>query len=191
MKEALKAAIRVTIPSRGLQEYLINQLDQPQSVPSATTLNRHRFTLHMGLCLWLQEFNAAMLAEESVGWRTTDGSPQWGYDLILVGATVMLQRHLADAFRHANALCDASLPDADASRITDLLAHMLRIVQGVPIAIGSGRCSMKYRVHAIVHGEKLVQKTWRGAAQSINATFTWTGDLGEKTITRFSRNLMD
>ena len=57
LKDALKIALRLSIPDHGLQTYLINELDQGHAIPSSTTLQRHRFTISMGLCRWLQDIN--------------------------------------------------------------------------------------------------------------------------------------
>ena len=71
----LKEAIRLTVPDHAFQSYLVGELSRRHAVPTKSTLNRHRLTLHVGLCLWLQQVHDDMFSAGAVSWRTLDASP--------------------------------------------------------------------------------------------------------------------
>ncbi len=52
---------------------------------------------------------------------------------------------------------------------------------GMPTAIGSGRCDIRYKAHALIHGERLQQKSWKSALAALHGTFTYTCDLGTES----------
>ena len=102
LRTTLTWAIRTITSGGELRDYLLKQLSQPHAVPTKTTLQRHRFTLHMGMCRWLQELNDELMKDPIISWRTMDGSPQGGYDLLLHGAIVMKRSKVAEAMVMAN-----------------------------------------------------------------------------------------
>ena len=58
------------------------------------------------------------------------------------------------------------------------LQRPLKLTQGVPAGIGSGKSALPRKVHALAHAARLVCKSWKQVAQLLNGTTTWTGDLG-------------
>ena len=193
LRESLDFAIRIVIGDDSMAKYFSDQLKQDHAVPGRSTLHRHRLSVHIALCRWVQDVNAAMMTEPVVAWRTMDGSPQGGYDLIITGCTVMRASELIDALKIAWALCATDgeeISSEDEKAYVAQLSPLLRITQGVPASVGSGRSSMRHKMHATCHSERLQQPDWEHVARSINSTFSWTADLGEVTLTEFKHNLV-
>ena len=114
-----------------------------------------------------------------------DASPKGGVDWIMSGATIMKVSDLVSAFRQANALC-YEVDEAATAIIVEELASKLQIHQGVPAAVGSGRAGLKYKMHAVAHSMRLQTESWSSVVKLLNATWSWTGDLGvEASVTKF------
>ena len=98
-------------------------------------------------------------------------------------------------FRDSVRLCSymegtGRLPKEEEQQIIANLTANLFIHQGVPAAVGSGKCSMKYKLHVVAHAERLVSPSWKDTAVKMNSTFTFTGDLGpERLARRYSMSL--
>lgn len=128
-----------------------------------------------------------MLAAGIARWASMDASPQGGIEWVLAGATTMLTSKLHEAFDLSLSLCRPSV-SADMERIAVCtLTPLLLLQQGVPTAVGSGRASLQHKMHALVHAERLRQKSWGDTITAINATLTFTGDLGSKPGSSTSR----
>ena len=87
--------------------------------------------------------------------------------------------------RHARnaALDDAG--DADAS-CSQRLDARLRMMKGVPTAVGSGKRSLRRIAHSLVHSVRLEASSWPAACDLLNSTVSFTGDLGtESGLWRF------
>eukprot|EP00969_Alexandrium_andersonii_P161791 7151059-Alexandrium_andersonii.AAC.1 len=51
----------------------------------------------------------------------------------------------------------------------------------MPVGVGSGRADARYKVHALLHSERLASESWGDAVRLMNSTFSWTGDLGTES----------
>ena len=71
------------------------------------------------------------------------------------------------------------------------LKHMLKLEQGVPTALGSGKQLLKYKIRAVASPIKLTSSTWKAVAHQLNNTAIWVGDLGETGVTKVKTNLKD
>lgn len=69
------------------------------------------------------------------------------------------------------------------------LKKIFALEQGVPVAVGSGKSSLKYKLRATSHSVKLNCKTWRRTAEQLTHTATWVGDLGEMGVCNIKSNL--
>ena len=180
LTDVLAHAVVATAQQPELREHLLARLREPRPVPSPTSLRRHRLTLHMALCSLQQELHEEMLQSPGgvVTWRTVDSSPQFGWDWVLCGVRMVRAVDLQQAFFDANALCSDDVPDEEKARIMANLAPMIQWRQGVPAAVGSGRSSLRRKVHAIAHAQRLTTQGWPSATSLLNATVSFTGDLG-------------
>ena len=138
LKEVVKYAIRSGVPDVALQQHILGELEMPRSVPSATTLRRHRLTLFMATCLLEQEVHAEVIKDDFVRYATVDSSPQGPYDFVMSGARAISARSLLEAARGADRLHDASL-DEDEKKEIGFLEVTLNLLQAAPAAVGSGR----------------------------------------------------
>lgn len=182
MRVALEHALHVTVRTPQLLTHFLDVINQPHAIPSSTTLYRHRLTLHLAYCAWVAEVQEDMLSDDGcVRYTTLDASPQGGYDWLLFGSTTIRTRELPRAFRMANELCDPGLTEEREREIVHFLAPLLQIRQAPPVALGSGRASLKHKTHAVLHGERLCSKSWQSAIQAVHSTLTWTGDLGTES----------
>lgn len=159
----------------------------PHRVPSASTLYRHRLSVHMGLYRWMAAIHVEMLRGPLVRWGTLDSSPQGSMDWLLSGATVMTMRDALESVTDALTLIELGTgPDSQEARerqhaIVARLEPRLRIAQGTPTGLGSGRSSLTYKVHALAHSVRLCTNTWPDACMLLRSTVSWTADLGTES----------
>ena len=96
----------------------------------------------------------------------------------------------ADTYLYlANKLGGTCITDEEELQIQTDLRSILLLEQGTPVAVGSGRSSLKYKIHACTHSVKLTSHSWRRACEQMTRTCTWVGDLGEKGISQVKTNL--
>lgn len=96
----------------------------------------------------------------------------------------------ADTYLYlANKLGGTEITEAEELHIQTDLRSILQLEQGTPVAVGSGRSSLKYKLHACAHSVKLTSLSWRRACEQMTRTCTWVGDLGETGISRVRTNL--
>ena len=69
------------------------------------------------------------------------------------------------------------------------LRSVLKLEQGTPVGIGSGKASLKYKMRACVHSVKLTAQSWMRACEQMCRTATWVGDLGESGVVKVKTNL--
>jgi len=192
---ALKASVQDQIV-RGFYEELVSQ---SRAIPSATTVYRHRLTLHLGFCHWIGALTKAWLEDPDgiCRWGTVDSSQQGNHDLVYSGSSTMLNKNLISRFRDALLLIQLGLHGGDAHRqalteATARLATDLIIFPAVPTGVGSGCASFKHKLHAIAHSLRLTSPSWSGVSSLLSATCTWTGDLGtESRLCLFKGSLLD
>ena len=183
--EQVEWAIKIAVRDRSLQSHLLSRLRDPNfhAVASAPTVVRQRLMLTLGFYLWQAE-----LAEElhsrpggAVSWRTVDGSPKGGWDWVLHGKRSMASEDLLPAFDAARALCDSATEVGVSRAHARFLEPLLRLVQGAPVGVGSGKASVRRKVHAVVHSERLQSVSWPAAVKMVNHNMTWTGDCGTES----------
>jgi len=96
-----------------------------------------------------------MMEDDAIAsWRTLDLTPLAGYEWLMSGASTMRQSDLPDALRLASRLFDVSLQRLESEEVQQKLWQYLNITQGVPVALGSGRSSLRYKMHASCHSTK-------------------------------------
>ena len=101
---------------------------------------------------------------------------------------------LADAelfFYLSSKLGTDLVTDDEERNIQDDLRAILNLEQGTPVAIGSGKSSLKYKIRACMHSEKLTSRRWRRACEKMTCTATWVGDLGETGVVKVKTNLKE
>ena len=188
--EALDIAIELCVAEPSLKAYFKDLRRQPRSTMSSTTIKRHRLTLNMAFCALSHEVFEQMEGRggSMVAWRTMDLSPGGGYEWLMHGVSLMLEADLPKAYALSERLL-IRLDPGDEKLIQLELSDFLGLQQGVPCAVGSGCSSMKYKMHACFHAEKLKIKAWPGVAKAMNATVSYVGDLGEAKLTGVRCNL--
>ena len=190
LREMLQHVLRCILPEPKMCEQLEAIVKKHVSLPSRTTLYRHRLTLTMGYYRWLAAMHTAMLSSTDgiVRWGTLDASPQGEWDWVLMGTSTMRSKDLPHcfdlAFRlHAigssrSTLAEPSTRELD---VCDDLCAKLVMTEGVPCGVGSGKASLRHKLHALMHSHRLISSSWDEAIQLVASTCTWTGDLGTES----------
>ena len=193
MRLAIKYAIKSISLEPSTQARCLDLLSEKHSVPSRTTIYRHRLTLHAGYCLLQQELLKDMMDDPAGITRlgTVDSSPDGEYDWVMCGFTTIRNADLAQCLEHAHRLVrlaelagDEEIADdveAETADIMEYLAPRLAIVQAPPAGVGSGKCSLPAKMGAVLHSTRLTSPHWRGCVRLTNSTFSWTGDLGTES----------
>ena len=174
-----------------LHSYVNSLFKEKHIVPSATTLYRHRLTIHLAFCRVHQDRNAEMQADPNgiVAWGTLDKSPNAGFDLLLCGHTTAKKSDVVELFVIANELSDDRLDDVTRTEHRLYLLQNLQMVPKTPAALGSGCSGLPYTVRAMSHATRLTEPNWKAVAVHLNSTLTWTGDLGEAKIVKYRGSL--
>lgn len=94
-------------------------------------------------------------------------------------------------FYLAGKLGSNDITSGEEQEIQAILRQTLCLEQGVPVAVGSGRSALPYKLRATAHSIKLTSASWERVAQQMRYTATWVGDLGEKGIGSVKANLQD
>lgn len=132
---ALSAALPVVLPDPVMAKFFQSVLEEHHTIPSGSTLYRHRLTIHIGFCRWLADQTHTMLLQGVCRWATIDSSPQGVWDWVLTGASTLQTSDLVVCFRDANSLIRLGIADTEESRVEQsrLVARIgpkLLIVQG-------------------------------------------------------------
>ena len=193
MRDLLRAALRVCVRVPQLLEHFDNMLCKPRRVPGASTLYRHRLTVHVAFCRWVSHMNNPIVLDESgfCRWGTLDSSPQGSWDWLLAGATLARMSSIESCFEDSNKLiCLGKRHNAaEQTQLAQRLASHLTIVQGTPTAVGTGRSDLVHKVHALCHSVRLSAANWLQTCELLNGTITWTADLGvESGLNTFRGN---
>ena len=152
-----------------LRGYLKGVLHQKCQLLARATLYRHRLTLHMGFCRLAQDYTKELVESRGgvVSWRTMDLTPQAGVEWLLQGSSHMKQSDLARALELSFML---DFHDENEEAYAKELSSLLVLTQSVPARVGSGRKSVKYRAHALIHGQRLVSPSWAASEAVFNST---------------------
>ena len=67
------------------------------------------------------------------------------------------------------------------------LGEFLTLVQAMFVAVGSGRADVRYKLHSLVHSERLATLSWTSAVRKVNSAFTICGDMGTESRLGFCR----
>ena len=86
MSDACRWALGVAIRDKALKQHMLAEIDRPRAVPSASTLSKHRPTVHM-------------LDGGVVLHGTIDSSPQGPYDFVMHGARQLTLDAVVQCFR--------------------------------------------------------------------------------------------
>ena len=105
IKPAVVICIAIILgPESSLREHFEKLFSHARSVPSPTTIYRHRLTMHIAFCKVLQYRYQEMLSDPAgiVSWGTLDKSPNRGWDFVLCGFATMPASTLVQAFLNLN-----------------------------------------------------------------------------------------
>jgi len=184
--DAVLLALRVAIPDddiRAIYEDKLRSFDHP--IPSPNTIVRHRLTLGMGFLRWQAEVVGELLDDPGgvVTWRQVDSSPQGGWDWVIHGRRLIAGRDVVHAYKCALDLINIAHQDDKASlprarECATYLDSAMRLEQGAPTAVGSGKGSLRRKIRAVYHSERLGSRSWPEASQLLASTVAWCGDLG-------------
>lgn len=183
-----------TIRDPSVRQYFVDSAKARGALPRVSVLKSHRLSLVIGRCVQQQHTVEEGLA--SGGWvvyRTVDASPQGGYDWVFHGSRILRADEITESFRLAQSLAlHRGNENFDQAPVVEKLEARIRWCQGMPVAVGSGRCTMVHKAHAVVHSERLGSPSWRAAAQMMCSTFAFVGDLGtESQLPGFRGRLAD
>ena len=182
LRDIVETSLRIAIRDERLISHFREQLAAPRALPSRPTLERHRVTLHIGLALHQQQRNAeADAAGGQFHWATMDSSPVGHFEWLLHGFQSIKKHDLAHAFYLANRCWQGHVSADEESACLRELRSLCVLEQQAPGALGSGRCSLRHKMHVVSHSARMVSSTWAGAAKRISNVFSWTGDLGTES----------
>jgi hypothetical protein len=134
----------------------------------------------MSYCALHRDENTRLVSSPGgvIRFSTIDSSPQGGWDWVMHGSRTLSLESCAKAFQLAQDLHQAGLSDKQEADIQEELSTLLALCQGVPTAVGSGKSSLRRKVHAVIHSQRLVSGSWREAIALHNSSFSWCGDMG-------------
>ena len=182
LRDIVETSLRIAIRDESVVSHFREQLAAPRALPSRPTMERHRVTLHIGLALLQQQRNAAAdAAGGQVHWATMDSSPVGHFEWLMHGFQSIKKSELAHAFYLANRIWQGHLAADDESAYLLELRSLCSLEQQAPGALGSGRCSLRHKMHVVSHSARMVSSTWAAAAKRISNVFSWTGDLGTES----------
>ena len=184
-RETIVCALRLALPPATAQFFVDEVVSKATSVPSPTTLYRHRLTLTTGFYSWLAEENERKLQEGSIRYLGIDKSPQGNEDWLMTLETTISKNNLRELFRQAQDLYEMNKRKAIGQghqEMADRVSELLEVNLAPPVAVGSGRASAIHTLHALAHAHKLVSKTWQGACQLLSNTVAITSDMGTESF---------
>lgn len=196
LRGIISQSLHVAIPDVAARQYFQDRVATPGIVPSARALRKHRLTVAIAFFLHRQRVLQSFLDQgECVVYRTVDSSPQGGFDWVMAGCRVLSAGTIRQCYQDAmTAIRMRDVPDAQEQQhdILSKLEPILRLHQSAPVAVGSGRCSMLHKLHAVAHSERLHSPSWLATVQLLNSTWSFVGDLGtESMFTQFRGSLKE
>ena len=157
---------------------LARLLRDTRIVPSRSTLYSHRLTLHQGWCAILGEEyeRIAWSPGGSVSWKSMDLSPLNGVEYCMHGISIMKQSDVVTAYELFLVIYSDPEGSVEENRC---LEELLRLSQGIPVGLGSGRKALKYKYHSVAHANRLTVRRWKTVGKIMNESVATCGDLGE------------
>ena len=197
LQPVLLRSLRLVIRDPAVRSFYERMLRETHTVPSRSLLLHHRMTVHLGYMRVPAAFLDSMLDETRqapglVRWSTMDASPHKGYEFVLQGHCTMALQDLPEATRRGMVLLSSRSTEEERCASFEYLRRKLQLVPGVPVAVGSGRSALPYKINAAAHATRLESNSWSQVAMVMNSTFSWTGDLGtESHICSWKGSLTD
>ena len=189
LRSSLLFGLRAAVRDEQVREFYEDLLVSPHAVPSATTLIRHRLTIHLAWCVQQQGILGSMLDRGGLTrFGTLDGSPQSGYDWEHCGYVTISDEDLLLMRDYSQLLLvairfgepgDQERPDVKEA-FTELSKRLV-LQLNPPGATGSGASGVWHKAHVVCHTTRLTAPSWEASAKLMNATFTWCGDLGTES----------
>ena len=119
--------------------------------------------------------------DDVIRFATLDSSPMSGTDWLLFGVVTLRRADLIRIFRLAQQLWRGELQgEADLNACREL-EKLLKYELQMPGALGSGRTSLRHKVHCICHCMRQVVGSWAEVCSFISTIFAWTGDMGTES----------
>jgi hypothetical protein len=81
-------------------------------------------------------------------------------------------------FRLVTTMINGGADEVVLARAVPELRNKLKLVQGSPTAVGTGKSSLRRKARALLHSTRRVTDSWRSAIRLLNSTMSFTGDLG-------------
>ena len=184
LKALLAHSINSSVHDPNFKKFLIDGLQDAKAVPSRTTCYRHRLTLHIAYVTTQQPFHSGLLNSPggAIVFSTVDSSPQGGWDWVMSGHRALSAEDVVACFRCATVILNRTADEETLAEASATLKQKLRIVQGSPTAVGSGKSSLRRKVHALLHAARLVSDSWQSAVALMNSTVSFTGDMGVESL---------
>jgi hypothetical protein len=205
LNEALQFAVRIAVPSAETQNYLTDLLRTSGKPPSKTVLYKHRFMFVMGHNLFCARRSEAFLNKgPMVRYSTVDASPQFGWDWVICGHIDISSSDIRGLYYQSNRYIgrchhrrdrvQAGASEEEVATLGDELhdmrasiAPLLVLLQGMPVAVGSGRADVRYKLHSLVHSQRIASCSWLSTVALVNSTFSITGDMGTESRLPFCK----
>jgi len=181
----MRRCLEACLPS-SMVGMFINDLKQERTVPSPTTIRRHRLTLH---CAWMlqERRHFHQLLTKSGGvfvYITADSSPIGGIDWVLVASSHVPKASIVGLWKNAHNLIQLrSRRDAEGELTSERdreeeraclseLESALRIHQWVPVGVGSAFAGVANKLHAALHALRLFSFSWGHACSFMSSGVT-------------------
>ena len=157
--------------------------------PSATTLYRHRLTLHVGFLGMLKKAN------DEVGrcavYISSDSSPVAQQDWLNTLVCRIPYDRLDECWQDSELLLQHGTDSIHDGEVEELdvrlfeastrLQRWLRLRPCTPVGIGSGAGTAKHKMHALLH-QLFLESDWQGVCSVLNSTVAFTTDGGVERL---------
>lgn len=164
----------------------------PRVLPSATTICRHRLTIHVS---WIGSLRAevgeALILGSVVRYQACDLTPQDGRDWLIAASSAKAPTAFDSILRLAGLVHDQprggdngddpedsvdESSDAEKDLVSEL-GKLLHWRRGSPIDLGSGRTGRRYKFRASAHPMRLVSYSWNVVARLLSDMACWITDI--------------
>eukprot|EP00971_Amphidinium_carterae_P250454 4972136-Amphidinium_carterae.1 len=190
--ESIQMALQITLPT-ALSSELIAALRTNRSLPAPSTVYRHRATLYWSFCLMQRKWYSEAFGSGGgvLQWMMVDSSPQGHLDYLLCAHSAIKASDAVQAFddflflaRHCALTREDHRPlvqDETALQARFERLGSLAFRPGLPTAVGSGRASGKYKLHALLHSLRMETNSWEELIHLLHNTISITTDLGAES----------